>query len=183
MCKNLWAAIFFLKSTKSKERKEVKWKFHFITTKTLDIQIQNKGKRATEWNAPWTKVMEKRKKETSCSPLKSSGKERKLKPTTLVWTTYNRRDGTSYKIFLLPCWKMNLQGKQSWRNRHILCNYCSKTEKKPWVNHYTYHPLVKDTHTHTHTQFFILWSSTENQEDFLIAQTRSGSCSIPSVLW
>ena len=27
---------------------EVKWKFHFITTKTLDIQIQNKGKRATD---------------------------------------------------------------------------------------------------------------------------------------
>ena len=134
--------------------------------------------------------MEKRKKETSCSPLKNSGRERKLKPTTLVWTTYNRRDGSSYKSFLLPCWKMNLQGKQSWRNRHILCNYCSKTKKKPWVNHYTYHPLVKDTHTHihthtythTHTQFFILWSSTENQGDFLLAQTRSGSCSIPSVL-
>lgn len=30
--------------------------------KPLDTQIQNKGKRATEWNAPWTKVMEKRKK-------------------------------------------------------------------------------------------------------------------------
>lgn len=57
-------------------KKGNKMEISFYNNKNLDTQIQNKGKKATEWNAPWTKVMEKRKKETRCSPLKSSGRKR-----------------------------------------------------------------------------------------------------------
>ena len=60
-------------------------------------------------------------------------KKEKRKPTNLVWTIYNRRDGRATRAFCYLVWKqIRMRDKDSSKKeREFFCNYCNKAEKNP----------------------------------------------------